>query len=182
MNRREAFKTIVIGSTVLASSGVLAACARNEHADASASRVLSSADQDLIEEIADTLLPTTASSPGARAADAGAAINLLLSDCYKPEDQQRVVRGLSRFRDACRERRKSDFAELPRGQREQFLREIDGEARQAGKEHYFHLVRELANTAYFSSEVGMTRALRYVQTPGRWVGCMPLQPGQPAWG
>lgn len=181
MNRRDALKTIVVGGTLFASSGVLDACARYERADAT-SRVLSSADQDLIEEIADTILPATTSSPGAKAAGAGAAINLLLSDCYKPEDQQRVVKGLSSFRDACRERTRSSFAELPRDRRERFLREIDGEARQAGKEHYFHLVRELANTAYFSSEVGMTRALRYVQTPGRWVGCTPLQPGQPAWG
>jgi hypothetical protein len=42
-------------------------------------------------------------------------------------------------------------------------------------------VRELALRAYFSSEVGMTQALRYVQTPGRWEGCVPLEPGQPAW-
>ena len=182
MDRREALKTIVIGSTLFASSGAFAACARAERTGASSTRTLSSDEQDLIEEIADTLLPATATSPGAKAAGAGAAINLLLTDCYKPEDQTRVVNGLASLRDACRERRKSDFAELPRDQREQFLREIDGEARQAGKEHYFHLVRELANTAYFSSEVGMTKALRYVQTPGRWVGCMPLQPGQPAWG
>jgi hypothetical protein len=62
------------------------------------------------------------------------------------------------------------------------LREIDAEAQKAGETHYFPLVRELALRAYFSSEVGMTKATRYVLVPGRWVGCMPLKPGQPAWG
>jgi len=43
-------------------------------------------------------------------------------------------------------------------------------------------VRDLALGAYFSSEIGMTKALRYVRVPGKYVGCMPLEPGQPAWG
>ena len=43
------------------------------------------------------------------------------------------------------------------------------------------LLFQLALQAYFSSEIGMTRALRYVMTPGKWVGCVPLQPNQPAW-
>ena len=42
--------------------------------------------------------------------------------------------------------------------------------------------RGLALDSYFTSQVGLTKALRYMLTPGRWVGCIPLQPGQPAWG
>ena len=182
MNRRDALKTAVAASAWIASTGVLAACARTERTGAPPTQALSSDDQALVEEIADTLLPTTASSPGAKAAGVGPAINLLLTDCYKPEDQQRAVKGLAAFRSACSSRRHAEFTTLPRDQREQFLREIDAEAKAAGATHYFHLVRDLANTAYFSSEVGLTKALRYVQTPGRWVGCVPLQPGQPAWG
>ena len=61
------------------------------------------------------------------------------------------------------------------------LREIDAEAQKAEATHYFGLVRQLALQAYFSSEIGMTKALRYVMVPGKWVGCVPLTPGQPAW-
>ena len=52
----------------------------------------------------------------------------------------------------------------------------------AGSAHWFGLVRELAERAYFSSEIGMTKARRWVLVPGRWIGCVPLAPGQPAWG
>jgi len=180
MNRREALRTAAV--VWIASSGVLAACARADERGVPSSGVLAHDEQDLIEEIADTLLPTTPSSAGAKAAGVGATINLLLTDCYKPEDQQRIVKGLAELRAACRSRQRSEFASLPREQREQFLREIDAEAKKAGTSHYFHLVRDLANTAYFSSEIGETKALRYLQTPGRWVGCVPLRPGQPAWG
>jgi len=181
MNRREAVKaaTVLIGGVLVTSNGFLIACARDSTRPAG--RVLTLDDQSLIEEIADTLLPTTPSSPGAKAAGAGAAINLLLSDCYEPDAQQRVVNGLQQFRQMCQKGCGGNFASLPRKEREQVLRDLDAEGRKTGPAHYFALVRELSTRAYFSSEIGMTKALRYVMVPGKWVGCVPLQPGQPAW-
>ena len=185
MNRREALKvsTVLLGGVLVTSAGVLAGCAseRPEPRDAT-SRVLSPDDQALVEEIADTILPATPSSPGAKAAGAGAAINLLLTDCRSTDEQQRVVSGLQDFRSACRERCGGDFTALAPRERERFVRAIDAEARTAGETHYFGLVRDLASQAYFSSEIGLTRALRYVRVPGRWEGCVPLAPGQRAWG
>jgi hypothetical protein len=182
MNRREAVKatTALIGGVLITSNGFLVACARDS--SRAPSNVLTIDDQSLIEEIADTLLPSTPSSPGAKAAGAGAAINLLLTDCYEPEGQERIVNGLKDFRRMCRERCGGEFVALPQKERERVLREIDVEAQKAGPTHYFALVRELALRAYFSSQIGMTKALRYVMVPGRWVGCVPLAPGQPAWG
>ena len=182
MNRREAVKatTALLGGVLITSNGFLIACSRDS--SKAASKVLTLDDQSLIEEIADTLLPTTPSSPGAKAAGAGAAINLLLSDCYEPQAQERVVNGLKEFRRMCRDRCGDSFTTMPQQEREQVLREIDALAQKTGSTHYFTLVRELALRAYFSSEIGMTKALRYVLVPGRWVGCVPLAPGQPAWG
>jgi hypothetical protein len=181
MNRREALKatTAVLGSVLLTSNGFLVACVRDS--TRAAGRVLSVDDQSLIEEIADTLLPTTPSSPGAKATGAGGAINLLVTDCYEPDQQKRVVNGLNEFRSMCRKRCGDNFASLSQKEREQVLREIDSEAQKAGPTHYFGLVRELSLQAYFSSEIGMTKALRYVMVPGKWVGCVPLNPDQPAW-
>jgi hypothetical protein len=181
MNRREAVKAtaVALGGVMLTTSGVLTGCARDPAT--APGRVLTAGDQALIEEIADTLLPTTPSSPGAKAAGAGAAINLLLTDCYEPDAHARVVNGLSAFRETCDARTGARFAALPTAEREKLLREIDTDAQKAGATHYFPLVRELAVRAYFSSEVGMTKAKRYVRDPGRWVGCVPLEPGQPAW-
>jgi len=182
MNRREAVRaaTLVVGGLMLTSNGLVLGCAR-EPEERSAGRVLSADDQALIESIADTLLPTTAASPGARAAGAGAAINLLLSDCYEPEAQVRVVEGLKELRRSTEAKFGREFTALTPAQREQLLREIDASAT-ATKGHYFVLVRELAERAYFSSEIGLTKARRWTIEPGRWVGCVPLTPGQPAWG
>ena len=68
MNRREAVKatTALLGGVLITSNGFLIACARD--ANIAAGKTLTLDDQSLIEEIADTLLPTTPSSPGAKAA------------------------------------------------------------------------------------------------------------------
>jgi hypothetical protein len=154
VNRRDAIK-----ATLIASGGILVGC-RSDRAS----------DQALMEEIADTLLPTTAGSPGAKAAGTGAAMNVILSDCYTPADQRAVTDGLARFRAGA-----NNFLALSRADRETFVRSV-------GKQAWFAPVRDLALGAYFSSEIGMTKALRYVRVPGKYVGCMPLAPGQPAWG
>ena len=174
MNRRDAIKAagLLAGGVLIASSGILEACRTGRAANG---RVLSDENQTLAEEIADTLLPTTAGSPGAKAAGTGAAMNLLLSDCYQPADQRKFTEGLERLRSECRSKRGKDFLELPRADREALVRDV-------GKQKWFEPVRELALGAYFSSETGTTKALRYVRVPGRYVGCMPLAPGQPAWG
>jgi hypothetical protein len=182
MNRRDAVKTtaVVLGGVLFATGGFVAACAR-EDTKVPGSGVLSREDQTLIEEIADTLLPTSAASPGAKAAGAGAAINLLLTDCYEPEKQKLAVSGLAEFRRSCKASTGADFVSLSPADREKFVRQIDAESLSARDPHYFGLIRELAHRAYFSSEIGMTKARRWVLVPGKWVGCVPLEPGQPAW-
>ena len=182
INRREAIRasTLVVGGLLLTSNGLVFGCARAP--ERIANRVLNTDDQALMEGIADTLLPTTKASPGARAARAGAEINLLLTDCYEPEAQARLVDGLNEFRRTLHARFHSAFAPLPQETRESVLRDLDGEASHAGGKHWFSLARELAERTYFSSEIGMTKAKRWTMEPGRWIGCVPLTPGQPAWG
>ncbi len=188
MNRRDAVKTagLLLGGAVAVSSGLLSACSSEKKAAPSvpdavptvkkASLVLTAADQALMEAVADTILPDTPASPGAKAAGAGAAINLLLSDCYEPPAHKRAIDGLAVLR-----QRSATFASLPQPARGALLRTIDAEAKQAGDTHWFHLLHELSLKAYFSSEIGMTKALRYVREPGHFKGCVKLTPGQPAW-
>ncbi|HWE42184.1 MAG TPA: gluconate 2-dehydrogenase subunit 3 family protein [Gemmatimonadaceae bacterium] len=183
MNRREALKTggVALGCALLLSSGILAGCERS--ASRTSNGRLSRDDEELAAEIADTILPKTASSPGAKEAGAGPAINLLVSDCYEPPAQQRLVKGLDELRQRCETVYQTSFARLSRDQRENMLRVFSVEGKKAPPDtHWFPLMRELAERAYFSSQVGMTQALRYIQVPGKWVGCTPLTPGQPAWG
>ena len=175
MNRREAVKRtgVLLGGILITSTGLTACKGKTRQLGAG---VLNADDQALVEEIADTLLPSTPDSQGAKAAGVGPVINLLLTDCREPAEQKRVVDGLKQFRNTVGDH----FASMSQANRENWLRRIDAEAR-TNQDHYLNLIRELSLQAYFSSEIGTTKALRYIMTPGRWVGCVPLQPGQRAW-
>ncbi|HYW50549.1 MAG TPA: gluconate 2-dehydrogenase subunit 3 family protein [Gemmatimonadaceae bacterium] len=187
MNRRDAVKAagLLLGGVAIASSGVaLTGCsqdkpvARAPDTPAAPPRpmLLSAADVALMASVADTLLPDTYASPGAKAAGCAAEINLLVTDCFDAASQQRVVAALAAMR-----ARAPQFETTLQPDREALLRTIDAEARKAGDTHWFHQLRELSLQSYFSSEVGITKALRYVREPGRYTGCVPLQAGQPAW-
>ncbi|MBO9595947.1 MAG: gluconate 2-dehydrogenase subunit 3 family protein [Niabella sp.] len=79
--------------------------------------------------------------------------------------------------------------------REQFDRQQDEKAKTAAVKndfgaaylkaqyppHYFTMMRQLTLWGYFSSETGMTKALRYVETPGRYDGAYPYKKGDKAW-
>ncbi|MEP7002404.1 MAG: gluconate 2-dehydrogenase subunit 3 family protein [bacterium] len=47
--------------------------------------------------------------------------------------------------------------------------------------HYFRMMKELALLGYFTSEIGYTKAMRYVEAPGRFDPCLPYTAGEPAW-
>jgi len=47
--------------------------------------------------------------------------------------------------------------------------------------HYFRMMKELALLGYFTSEIGCTKAQRYVESPGRFDPCVPYTAGEPAW-
>ena len=180
MNRREAVKTagVLLGGAFAASSGMLSACkAESKQPEVPArAMVLSADDQALAESIADTILPDTVASPGAKAAGVGAAITLLLTDVYDASARKRITDGLASLRAS-----NATFVTLSQADRERLLRALDAEATKSGKTHWFSLMHELSMKAYFSSEIGMTKALRYVREPGRFTGCVTRTPGQPAW-
>lgn len=184
MNRRAAIAAsgAVAASTYLATGLLLAACSREAKDAAAETEALTADDVELMVQLADTLLPTTPSSPGAAAAGAGPVMSLLLTDCYPRGDVSRMREGLAAVRTRCESTCGGPFVKLSPSEREKLVKEIDAEAVAAGDAHWFHLMRQVALQAYFSTETGMTKALRYIRVPGHWTGCMPLEPGQPAWG
>jgi Gluconate 2-dehydrogenase subunit 3 len=92
IDRREAVKrvSLMLGGIALVggSSGLLTACSQQDRAAATAAGTgaFSKEQIALLDEIADTILPDTAKSPGAKAAQTGAFMALMVTDTYSPED------------------------------------------------------------------------------------------------
>lgn len=140
----------------------------------------SAADVAFLDDVADTILPET-STPGARAAQTGAFMALMVTDTYTEKNQQV-------FRDGMESLRGKGFPQATPAQRLALLKAVDQERFDYGKvkkpddpPHYFSLMKGLAMQGYFTSEIGCTQALRYMETPGRYDPCVPYTAGEKIW-
>jgi glucoside 3-dehydrogenase (cytochrome c) hitch-hiker subunit len=206
VSRREAVQRVaaLLGGAALAGGDRLFAFsfepAAIEQAMAHGAGALTAADVALLDEIADTILPET-STPGAKAAKVGAFMALMVSEVYDQRTRQVFQQGLRQLEDACREAHAVPFMQASAAQRLSLVEALDREqhavmedrapkrrvrapaAAAASDEpaHYFRLMKELTLLGYFTSEIGCTRAMRYIESPGRFDPNAPLAPGDRSW-
>ena len=158
------------------------------------------ADVALLDEIAETILPET-STPGAKAAKVGAFMALMVSEAYDERERQVFQQGLRQLDEACRQAHASPFMQASADQRLSLVEALDREqhavmedrapkrrvrAPAAAAEsdepaHYFRLMKELTLLGYFTSEIGCTQAMRYIESPGRFDPNAPHSPGDKSW-
>lgn len=188
MNRREALSRValIMGGTVVGASVFLEGC-KPEDKKAASLTEFSPEDVAYLDEIAETIIPAT-NTPGAKAAKTGAFMTVMVRDCYEEKDQKTFRDGMDKLNDASKKKFDKVFMQITPEQRTELLTGIDKEATEYTKRkkdtnpsHYFRLMKELTLLGYFTSEVGATQALRYVETPGRYDGCIPYKKGDRAW-
>ncbi|HMP91280.1 MAG TPA: gluconate 2-dehydrogenase subunit 3 family protein [Phnomibacter sp.] len=187
MNRRKALQSVAVlmGGTVIGGSMLL-----QHGCKPAAKKVNSLFDENqvkLMDEIADTIIPDT-STPGAKAAQVGAFMALMVQDCYTPADQKVFTEGLIKIEEASKAKYGKSFMDITPAQRTEMLTALDAEQKeyQSKKQkddpaHYFRMMKELTLFGYFTSEIGATKALRYVQVPGKYDPCLPYKKGDKAW-
>lgn len=189
MERRDLLKMIV-AATGAAMIG-LPALVQGQAPVAGAKTPFSDADVGTLDEIAETILPRTA-TPGAKDAGAGLFMARFVADCYTPRQQATFRAGLVDID----KRAGGRFASLAPQSRTDLLRALDAEARKHAVDvtetgtahaddampHYFTMIKQLAIFGFFTSKVGATDVLRYVAVPGRYDGDLAYVPGTPAWG
>ncbi len=190
IDRREAIRRVsaLLGGAALIGEGALwASCSSRESARTASIGAFSPADIAFLDEIAETILPET-QTPGARAAGVGPFMALMVTDCYEALDQQIFHAGLKQLDDASRKATGSSFISASPEERLSVLQALDREqkaymdAKQPDESnHYFRMMKELALLGYFTSQIGCTRAQRYVESPGRYDPCTLYTPGGPSW-
>lgn len=186
MNRREALARLaaLMGGAVIGAGPFLRGAPVEGKTPGAG---FSSADVALLDEIGDTIIPATA-TPGAKAVGIGAFMAMMVNDCYDDQHHAIFKAGLARLDADCRGRFGQSFVDCTAAERTAFLNELDHEQRSHhGKKspddlpHYFSMMKQLTLLGYFSSEIGCTQALRYVETPGGFNGDVPYKKGDRAW-
>lgn len=216
ITRREAVLRVTAllgGVALIGGSSLITGCRQDKPA---AGQAFTTDDVAYLDEIADTILPTT-STPGAKAAKTGAFMALMVRDTYSPEDEKIFRDGMGKLNAAMKDKYGKTFVEATPQQRLEMLQTLDKEhfdysekrkadakrksddflaerqqgpptpqttkATEASEEppnKYFRMMKELALLGYFTSEIGMTQAQRYVESPGRYDPCIPYD-GKPSW-
>ncbi|TDE43250.1 gluconate 2-dehydrogenase subunit 3 family protein [Flavobacterium rhamnosiphilum] len=184
MNRREALKSVayLMGSAISATTmGVL--FENFTLPEKEKNKVpFSATDEEVLAEFADIIIPTTASSPGAKAAGLGAFIPMIIRDCYPAKMQQIFASGMKDMQAKCLKDFNKDFMTMTIDERQKLMGELKDEAIATEKAPSFFLIaRDLTILGYFSSEIGCTQAREYLPVPGKYDGNVEYTPGQKAW-
>jgi hypothetical protein len=192
IDRREAIRRVsaLLGGLTLVSEAALLAGCRPDRTprEAAGAPHFSTDDIAFLDEVADTILPDT-KTPGAKAAQVGAFMALMVVDTYEPRDQKIFRDGMASLDAACQQSQHTSFMKATPAQRLAVLEALDREQKAAmdartdddAPAHYFRMMKELALLGYFTSEIGYTQAMRYVEAPGRYDPCVPYTPGQTSW-
>lgn len=177
MKRREAlFHTAaLLGGTLVGSQVFLAGCTQQKEGPTA----FTQEDIDFLNEVAETIIPETTDSGGAKAANIGQFMKAIVTDCYDQSETDTFYSGIAKINAEAQKQHSKDFISLDADQRFELIANIDQEARSKDK-HYFRMMKELILWGYFSSEVGCKEALRYNPIPGRYEACIPYN-NEPAW-
>jgi hypothetical protein len=186
MNRRDAIQRVALltGGAIIGGQLFLSGC------KPTAQKVNDLFDANqvaFLNEVGDTILPATA-TPGAKAANVGGFMAVMVKDCYTPADQKIFMAGITKIDDESNKKFSKKFLDCDANQRTALLTALDNEQKQYLKikkpkdpNHYFTMIKQLTLLGYFTSEVGCTKALRYVPVPGKYDGDFPYKKGDKAW-
>ena len=203
MERRELLKMIAIltGGAVIGGDVFLSGCRTSVK---ERTGLLNASNIATLDEVGDTIIPVT-DTPGAKATKIGEFMNVYSTDCYRPEVQKAFTEGLASLDADCKKQFSKTFVDLTPEQRTTVLTGLEAEAkaynnkknekekiaRDAAKAsmkdflgeppHYYTLMKQLTLLGYFTSEIGMKQALRFLPVPGKYDGAYPYKKGDKAW-
>ena len=126
MNRREALTATaaLMGSAIIGSQTFLSGCSRSETAvEGFNDDVLA-----LLDDVGETILPTTASSPGAKAGKVGEFTKIIVTDCYSPAEQKTFFEGISVIQEDAKKKYNIPFVKLTDSQKFDIMLFFDQEA------------------------------------------------------
>jgi hypothetical protein len=188
MKRRQA-----IGRILLISGGAITGYSAYKWWDWNKSPDLNylDANKELIASLADAIIPKT-DEPGAHDAKVEEFIILMVKECTEIKSQNKFIDGLKELQRFCHSNFSYDFSKCNQDEKNKTLTHFEQRGKSYGGimgkvenkffgRSFFATLKSLTSEGYCSSEIGANQGLAYSFIPGKFIGCMPLQPGQKSW-
>jgi|SRR5687767_8254193 len=130
MDRRELLKMIALltGGVVMGGEVFLTGCKTGPKTEAG----FTAANISLLDEVGETILPAT-STPGAKAAQIGEFMKVIVTDCYTQKEQDAFSKGIGNLEEACKKMHNKGFMSCTPQQRHDFLVSLEKEAKEADR-------------------------------------------------
>lgn len=127
MDRRELLKMVAVltGGVVIGGEAFLTGCKAGGKADAGFTPV----NIALLDEVGETIIPATA-TPGAKAAQVGEFMKVMVNDCYTETQQSVFMTGITSLQEACKKSTGKSFMDCTPEQRHEFLVGLEKEAKE----------------------------------------------------
>ncbi len=139
--------------------------------------LLSIADETLLGEIVEAILPATTMagkpSPGARELKVHQFAIRMISDCYGKEAQTTLTKGLASTDQMAKKMYSDSFATLTSPQRIAVLTTLSSSEGEGAKP-FVNLIKNLTIQGYTNSEYYLTNVAKYNMAPGFFHGCVPV--------
>ncbi len=185
MNRRDALIHVglITGLAFLGSSSLLSSCSGVQ-----AKEFLEEDDVTLLNEIGEVIIPATTGSPGAKAANTGQFIQIVVQDCLLKEEQKKFMQGWQFMQVLGKEKYQEKMEKLSDKEKMAYLSTLNTAASISTDNEKsdlaisaFQKIKNLTIKGYFTSEIGATQALRYDPVPGKFSGTINYKPGDKGW-
>ena len=175
ITRRTLIKQLMLGAGAAA---LLPSCVfdKKEKAVDGTAFLLSKDQNQLLADIAETIIPKT-STPGAKELKVEEFINVMVTDCFDKETQDKFSKGLTAINDLSEKRFDKLFTEITQEQRNQLFSDIATKQQDISADltEFFPLVKGLTIRGYMASEYIMTEVNPWPLVPGPSKGCVEVK-------
>lgn len=182
INRREALRktALMMGAAISASAfaGLMQGCKTTPELTY-VPQFFSEDQGRLVMEVAEIIIPKT-DTPGAKDVGVPGFIDTMLKECYKKEDQDRFLAGLTAFDEEAKKAYADSFIYCKPEQQVELVKKThdaaiaESKTNKEAKRPFILMAKELTLLGFFTSEPGATQVLQYEAVPGSYKGCLPL--------
>ena len=159
---------MAIGGTLVAPTVLFESCSFDPDTSTAGPERLA-----VLDAIAETIIPRTKTA-GARDAQIGAFIDVMIRDCYYPDMQEKLNAGIQEIAVEGKKELGTAFEEAIQSDREAFLTTYDEAASKDGG-HFFRTIKELTMLGYFTSEEAATDGVvNYNPVPTKYDPCLTM--------
>src|ERR1044072_1600188 len=168
INRRTAIRQLFI---ISAGAAILPACVNDKKPKASAfsNLPITTKDEDMMEALAATIIPTT-DTPGAKEVAAHRFALRMVNDLGKKEQREQFVRGLKQFQDKVQRQDGKAYEKCTAQEQEKIVAAAIA-AKDASDDaaFFFDTFKHLTIQAFTSSEYYLTKVEIYKLVPGKYI-------------